>query len=311
MAYDKVIVFGPSGNVGAIAAQTANKKGAKVYLAMRDTSKTIPTLTPTAEQSGNYERIQADLTQPETVVAAVQKSGAQAAFVYLVHGSPDHMLSTFRALKHGGIKHVVFLSSFTVPKDDLSSVAPSDIISYMHAQAELSLRQTFAKEDLVTLRPGFFATNILREKPGIQAREAKLYGPQIEFDFITNEDMGEVAGNVLVDGQKEGQDVIYLIGPEVLSQKTSILTIAKVLGVHIDVTEIDADQYVRQTVQIGIPEPIAKYLANMMGENIAKGGKSDLIDAIQKEGAANVKKYTGRSGMKFEDWVSKNKELFD
>ena len=33
MAFEKVIVFGPTGNIGSIAAQTASKKGAKVYLA--------------------------------------------------------------------------------------------------------------------------------------------------------------------------------------------------------------------------------------------------------------------------------------
>ena len=38
----KVIVFGPTGNIGSVAAVTAQEKGAKVYLAMRDPKKTIP-----------------------------------------------------------------------------------------------------------------------------------------------------------------------------------------------------------------------------------------------------------------------------
>ncbi|KAM0712183.1 hypothetical protein Q7P37_011277 [Cladosporium fusiforme] len=312
MAYSKVIVFGPTGNVGSIAAQTANKKGAKVYLAMRDPSKSIPGLTSAAEQAGNYERIQADLLQPETVLAAVQKSGAEAAFLYLAHGSQDHMKGTFRALKDGGIKHVVFLSSFTVPREGLADVPPSDLISYLHAQAELNLRQTFAKEDLVTLRPGFFATNFLREMPGIKARKAGLYGPQVlEFDFITNEDMGEVAGNVLTDGQRGGEDVIYLLGPKMLNQETAMQIVAKVLGVEIETHEIDGDQYVQQLLGVGLPEVIAKYLAKIMGDSIAQGGKMlEKVDVTQEEGYENVRKYAGRPGMEFEEWVSKNKELF-
>lgn len=310
MAYDKVIVFGPTGNVGSIAAQTANKKGAKVYLAMRDPSKTIPGLTSAAEQAGNYERIQADLLQPETVVAAVQKSGAQAAFLYLAHGSPDHMQGTFRALKDGGVKFVVFLSSFTVPREKIDSVEPKDFISYLHAQAELNLRQNFAKENLVALRPGFFATNILREKPGIQQRKAGLYGSQLEFDFITNEDMGEVAGNVLTEGQRDGEDVIYLLGPQQLSQKKAIQTIAQVLGIEVETPEIDADQYVQQLIRVGLPEPIAKYLAKIMGEGIANGRTMDLKDVRPEEARENVNKYAGRPGMGFQEWVSKNKELF-
>jgi uncharacterized protein YbjT (DUF2867 family) len=45
MAFEKVIVFGPTGNIGSITSQTAGKKGAKVYLAMRDPKKTSPGLT--------------------------------------------------------------------------------------------------------------------------------------------------------------------------------------------------------------------------------------------------------------------------
>ena len=54
MAFERVIVFGPTGNIGSVAAQTASKKGATVYLAMRDPKKAIPGLTKEAEESGFF-----------------------------------------------------------------------------------------------------------------------------------------------------------------------------------------------------------------------------------------------------------------
>lgn len=73
---------------------------------MRDPTKTIPGLTKEAEQAGDFTRIQADMQKPDTVAEAVKKSGATRAFIYLAHGSSDHMKSTIEALKGAGIERV-------------------------------------------------------------------------------------------------------------------------------------------------------------------------------------------------------------
>ena len=310
MTFDKVIVFGPTGNIGSITAQTASKKGAKVYLAMRDPKKAIPGLTQEAEQAANYERLQADLTDAESIRAAVQKSGAQAAFLYLAFSSQDHMLSTFQALKDGGIQHVVFLSSFTVPRDGLEDVQAADMISFVHAQAELSLRKVFAKEQLVAIRPGSFATNALHNKSGIDARKVKILSSERVSDWITNEDMGEVSGTVLVEGQRDGQDVIYLFGPEMVTQKSAFQTIGKVLGEEIDVVDVDGEEALQEYLKGGMPEPIAKYLIGLIEKTGSNGGGMDLVPGRHEEGVANVKKYTGHQALGFEEWAGRNKSMF-
>lgn len=311
MAFDKVIVFGPTGNIGSITAQTASKKGANVFLAMRDPSKTIPGLSQEAEQSGKYERVQADLTDRDSILAAVKKTGAQAAFVYLAHGSPDHMLSTFQSLKEGGIKHVVFLSSFTVPKENLEGVPASDLISWLHAQAELSLRSVFSQDQLVAIRPGFFATNVLQNKPGILERKVHLLSPDSPGDCITNEDMGEVAGTVLTEGQREGQDVIYLFGPEIVPQSTAFKLVGKVLGEEIEVLKVSAEEAEAEKVRGGVPPPIAKYLTKVYEEMEGKDAEGWGVDPEKyKEGSSNVQKYTGHPGLSFETWAGRNKSMF-
>jgi len=309
MAFEKVIIFGPTGNIGSVAAQTASKKGANVYLAMRDPKKDIPGLTKEAEQSGKYERIQADLSDAASVRSAVEKSGAEAAFLYLVFGSPDNMLAAFQALKDGGIKHVVFLSSLTVPKENLESVQPADMISYAHSQAELSMRKVFAKEQLVAVRPGSFATNVLHHKKGITERKVKLLKYDFFADMITNEDMGEVSGTVLVEGQRDGEDYIYLFGPDILVEEKTFQILGKVLGEEIEVVKVDDEEGLQELLREGLPEPVAKYLVKITSEMHGKDGMG-LIGAKHQEGVENVKKYTGHSPVGFEEWAGRNKQMF-
>ena len=132
MASNTVIVFGPTGGVGSVVAIAAHENGAKVVLAMRDTSKSIPGLSSEHESSGSYERVQADLLNAESVSNAVRSTSAKSAFIYLAHGAPDHMRKTIEALKDGGIEFVVFLSSFTVD-GKLEDIPQTEIISWMHA----------------------------------------------------------------------------------------------------------------------------------------------------------------------------------
>ena len=54
---DPVIVFGPTGQVGSVAALTASTLGTTVWLAMRNTSKPIPSLSQLAEKEGRFQRV--------------------------------------------------------------------------------------------------------------------------------------------------------------------------------------------------------------------------------------------------------------
>ena len=105
--------LGPRGAVGSAAARTAEELGAKVVLAMRDPEKSIPGIDSEKEKQGSFERVQADLTKPDTVRDAVNTTGAKYAFIYLAHGAPNGMKSTIEALKSAGIHLVVFLEQFS------------------------------------------------------------------------------------------------------------------------------------------------------------------------------------------------------
>lgn len=300
-----VIVFGPTGSVASFVARTAQENEAKVFLAMRDTKKSIPGLSAEQEKQGGFERIQADLTDPASVSAAVKASGAKRAFTYLGHGTSDHMRGTLTALKSGGVEFVVFLSSFTVSGDPRDA-PPSEVIAFIHSQVELSLDEIFGPDNYVALRPGGFATNLLRYKKGIQSGEVKLFAPGFRFDCITPRDMGRVGGTILVKGPRNGQRKVYLYGPKIIPQGDAVVIIGKVLGKDVKVTSISAEEGVNQYVQSGVPKPLAEYMVQKSGNST-----NDLANRTSyDEGVENVKLYTGEPSMGFEEWVEANKGLF-
>ncbi|KAK4895216.1 hypothetical protein LTR49_028290 [Elasticomyces elasticus] len=302
-----VIVFGPTGNVGSHAARTAEKHGAKVYLAMRDTSKAIPGLTSDHENSGKFERVQADLNNADSVAAAIKSTGATRAFVYLAHGQPDHMMSTFSAMKSAGITFVVFLSSYTIAMagPEPADVQPSEIISYMHAQAELSLREIFGEESYVALRPGNFATNSVRYKSDIAAGEVEMLGASFPADGITPNDMGEVGGTILALGPKNGQHIVYLYGPEMLTQGATSQIVGRVLGKEVKLKSQTPEVALEQMTRMFGSKPLAEYMVRMSTRDY-EGAKFPY----HEEGVENIQLYTDRPATKFEDWVKANKELF-
>lgn len=300
MASPKVIVFGPTGNIASVASITAQSLGTQVFLAMRDPSKQIPGLTAEAEKAGNYSRVQADLTQPSTVSAAVKQSGATRAFIYAARGSPDHMRATITALKEAGVEYVVFLSSFTVT-DPAANVPQEELIGFMHAQVEVNLEQIYGKGKYCAIRPGGFATNSMQWKQGIASGELKMHGMAFKMDCITPGDMGRVSGKVLVEGTED--HAVYLYGPQNIPCKEVATRIAKVLGKDLQIGEQTDEEAVEEMTNYGYPPPIVKYMVKArVGEGLPR--------PFYQEGVENVRKYTGRSAMTLEEWVADNRQLF-
>jgi NAD(P)-dependent dehydrogenase (short-subunit alcohol dehydrogenase family) len=306
-----VIVFGPTGNIGSVAARTAESLGAKVWLAMRDTNKAIQGLNSEQERLGKYERIQADLSKPDTITEAVKKSGAKRAFTYLNHGSGDHMRAAIQALKDGGIEFLVFLSSFTIGfagDGDPSAVKPEELIPYVHAQVELVLLDIFGKDNFVAVRPGAFATNVLRFKAGIQQGKVSQFGGSFVMDCITPTDMGEVSGHILVNGSKNGQHEVYLYGPQTLSQGDAIKAAGKALGKNVEVTGQSKEEALEQMTKM-FGKQMADYFIRVYSGDPGSDPKRSFKD--YDVGVENVKRYTGHPSTKFEDWVAANKEMFN
>jgi uncharacterized protein YbjT (DUF2867 family) len=311
------IIFGPTGNVGSAAARAAQQHCAKVYLAMRNPEKRIPQLNFEQEQAAGFERIQADLTKPDTVRAAVTKTGAKHAFIYVVFGTADNMRSSIEALKSAGIEFVVLLSSSAVQSesiDDLKSIPQSNFVAYAHAQVEINLAEIFGYRGFVAVRPGYFASNSLQWKTMIKAGEVKILYPDVKFDWVSPEDIGTVCGALAAGGSQAAreQNAISLYGPELISLRNAVAIMGSVFGKNIKVTELDEQDGLDAMKVSGIPEPVAKHLVKVLRKRMGLEESDELsFDQAHDEARDNVFKYSGKMPMRFEQWTTENKHEFD
>ncbi|PNP43121.1 hypothetical protein TGAMA5MH_05054 [Trichoderma gamsii] len=321
MSNPSVIIFGATGSIGSIAARVANEQGAKVFLALRDVNKPIPGLSPDEERERGFERLQADLTDAESIKAAVVKSGAKRAFIYLMFGVTDGMRPVIEALKSAGIEFVVFLSSSSVTVestnkgDDLTTVPPSDFIAFSHAQVEINLQNTFGKGGYVAVRPSYFATNTLQWRSMVRTGEVKLVAPNVSFDYIASSDISRVCAGFLVRGPKSPDGspspaFVTLCGPQMLSQKDALAAIGKALGKELTLKGVDQEEEGIEVFKAnGIPENIARDLVRKLISR-SKGNDRLYADDLYAEAVANVEKYGGQPATGFAQWASENKEQF-
>jgi len=316
---NKVIVFGPTGGVGSAVARTAHEQGAKVALAMRDPQKPIPGLSNDQEREGRFERLQADLADPESIKAAVTKSGAKYAFIYLLWGAPDGMRRALEALKSAGIEFVVFLSSVGVTiagRGDPGSVPPTNVIAWAHAQVEMNLADVFGPEGYVAVRPAFFASNTLMQwKAMLRTGQVKLVCPDAVFDYISPSDIGRVCGRLLVgvrpalDGGR-GPNSITLAGPKLVSQRDAVATIGRAIGRDLKATEVDISEGLEMFKATGMPEPRAKQAVQILKDRLE--GRDDFFGGrAWEEAAADLEKYGGQPATGLAEWAEENKEQFN
>ncbi|KAH8776699.1 hypothetical protein F5883DRAFT_410644 [Diaporthe sp. PMI_573] len=306
--YNNVIIFGPTGAVGGSAALEASKRGAKVWLAMRNTSKAIGEIPEDVEKSGKFERVQADLTDPGSVAAAVKRSGAKAAYVYLVFGSQDHLRGSLQALKDAGVEYVVFLSSTSVePGKDLRSYAPEHFIGYSHAQVELALEE-IGFPYVTALRPASFASNhlnIILDKSAKPPKANIAYGDTL-VDNIVPHDIGAVGGAVLVERPSNGKEIIYLWGPDIITIKDSWAIIKRVTGRNdFDTTPLEPEEWLTRVSQ-HTPLPVAKEILRLNDE--MRNPEASLSKSEYQQAVANIKKFSGKEPTRFEAYIEAHKK---
>lgn len=300
--YDKVIIFGPTGDVGSATALEASKRGAKVWLAMRDTEKSIRGIDPEQEQQGLFTRVKADLADPASVKAAVEKSGAKAAYMYLVF-TPAGLKATIEAMKEAGIEYVVFLSSFTIGRKDARQVTMADdIIAFGHAQVEVAIEDSGMA--LTTLRPGFFASNSLRQNLDRSTNpwQATLLRNAARWDNISPLDMGRVAGTVLVNRPStSATEVIPLFGPQLLSQDEMWDAIQKAANREIRLIYLSPDEYKAYMVKKGMPPVVVELLVKQLQEIT---GDEKYPEGTHSEGVASIEKYSGYKPQSFSEYLA-------
>jgi uncharacterized protein YbjT (DUF2867 family) len=303
---ENVLVFGATGAVGCAAAIEAHRRGANVWLAMRDTNKTIKGLKEVDLASGRYNRVQADLSVPETVKRVAQQSKAVAAFVYTVFESEDNMRGTFDALKHAGCEHVVILSSYSVKDSPADERNMQYFIESIHAKAEIALIESGISS--TAIRPMYFNSNVLWYQDGIRQGKVQLVYPDATFDYLSPTDVGTTCGAVISERNLwgNGNQIIPLCGPELLTQRSAMGIVGRVFGREITIEELDEEAWYEKQLKI-FPRPVVDSITHGMREDY----EGHNMFPNYAEASANILKYTGRHPTRFQDWLEIHKAAFE
>lgn len=298
-----VVVFGATGSVASAAARTANDQGAKVLLASRNLDKPIPGLSITEQRQTGYQRVKADLTNPETVRSVVTNAQATKAFIYTVSGTTDHMRASLETMKAAGIEYVVNLSSFSV-QADLDDISQENHIAYDHARVEANLAEIFGDSGYTAIRPAFFASNIGWWMASASEGEVRMAYPEAEFDFIAPEDIGRVCGTLLAqEGKATGKkNPLFLVGPEQLSLGNAVKLLGRKVGQELAIIEASEEEGVQILVtKAGLPEATARSVVQF-SQDQSRGHR--FIDFIKcSEYVHNVQRITGVPPTRFQDWI--------
>ncbi|KAJ4264321.1 hypothetical protein NW762_005517 [Fusarium torreyae] len=300
----KAIIFGATGTVGRAAAMEAQSRGAQVILAMRNTKKPIQGLTPELEKELGFTRVQADLSNPQSVERAISESGATVAFSYILFEAEDGLRETYKAMKKAGIKHVVLLSSFCVTENggaEPSSKA-DEILAIVHGKAELALAESGVAYTVI--RPAYFSSNIqmLEDWDEVKTGQLGVSHPEATFDYLAPEDVGALAGARIVEPPPSRELVITLCGPELLSQRKAWKIVSEGLDMDITVNEITSEEHWKKLKARGFPEPMIKSAVQRLAD-LARDPTQMYEPEAYKEAVANFKKYTGREPTTFLSWV--------
>ena len=256
------VVLGASGHTGHIVANNLLARGQKVRVVGRNSAHLQP-LT-----SKGAETFIADVTDASALSKAFQ--GAEAAYVMI----PPNLASTdplgysnrvsdaiASAVQSAGTKNVVALSS--IGAEQASGVGP--VIGLHNLEQKLN---QISGANVLYLRAGYFMENTLPQANAIHQMGAVTtpLRPDLKLPMIATRDIGTVAADALLHPTIQGKQTRELQG----QRDITYTEVASIIGKSIrkpDLKYVQApdDQFRGALVQMGMSEPLAKLLVEMIG----------------------------------------------
>ncbi|GAA1159486.1 NAD(P)H-binding protein [Kribbella jejuensis] len=274
------LVIGARGAVGRHVVAGLQAAGTPVRASVRDLSK--------ADFGPGVDVVQADLTRPETLPAALD--GVDHVFLY---AEPSGAADFGKAALVAGVERVVLLSSGSV----LVPWATNNPIAVEHRMTEELLAGS--GPELVPIRPLVLANNARNWAWSIKSeRTVRLVHPESVSAPIHERDIAEVALAAL-SGAEPREVSALLTGAEPLMLREQVGLIAAAIGEPITVEEIDETR-AREMFDVGEPEVVEAILHFVRRGTEADGWyRTDTFERI-----------VGRPPLPFATWAADNVAAF-
>jgi uncharacterized protein YbjT (DUF2867 family) len=256
------VVLGASGHTGQVVASNLLARGQKVRVVGRNAAH-LQTLTAKGAES-----FIADVTDAGALTQAFHQADSAYVMIPPNPTSPDPLAYSSRvsdaiaaAVHKAGIKNVVALSS--IGADKSSGTGP--VLGLHHLEQKLN---QISGVNVLHLRAGYFMENTLPQANAI--RQMGAVGTPIRADLklsmIATPDIANAATDALLHPSVQGKQTRELLGQRDLTYTEVATIIGKQIGKpDLKYIQAPADQARIVLVQMGMSEPFAKLLLEMIG----------------------------------------------
>ncbi|MEJ3652160.1 NAD(P)H-binding protein [Actinomycetes bacterium KLBMP 9759] len=267
-----VLVTGGRGTVATGVARGLHAAGVAVRIASREPAS--------VRAPDGVEVVQAALDDPEALATALD--GVDRVFLYADHSGGGAFVA---AARNAGVEQVVLLSSSAV-------LDPGNIIGEHHRVVEDAIAAAGFATTL--LRPGGFADNTRQWLPGIEEGLVRMPYPDTGGATMDERDIADVAVTILLAGPGAGHDgaAPELTGPESLTRRQEVETIAAALGRSVTVEPMDEDE-ARREMSAFMPDRIVDALI----------GYWRAYDGRTQPPTDEVERITGRPARTLAQWA--------
>jgi uncharacterized protein YbjT (DUF2867 family) len=273
-----ILVTGATGSVGRLVVDELLAAGASVRALTVDPGR--------AKLPGEAEVVVGSLARPSTLPQALKGVSA----VYLAPMA--RTVGRFCELAaEAGIERVVALSGSSVG-DGHEGSSGHEYGAVEAAVREAGFAWTF-------LRPGVFMNNTLGWADMVRAGEVRSACGDATQTPIDLGDIAAVAARVLVSDGHIGVTHV-LSGPESISQRGQVETLASVLGREIRFHELTREEQRVQWVEAGIPETAVDWLLDGFEETVRHPQVPTGV----------VEELLGRPGTTYAEWAAARREVF-
>ncbi|WP_437515633.1 SDR family NAD(P)-dependent oxidoreductase [Sorangium sp. So ce1099] len=279
-----ILITGATGTIGREVVRQLVERGAPVRALTRDPAKA-------AALGREVDLVRGDFEEPASLRPALE--GVEALFMLSAPGPSiaAHDLAMVDAAQKSGVKRLVKLSAFGA---DL----PSRIGDW-HRAGEHAVRTSGLAWTL--LRPVGFASNVLQWAAAIRAGGVvPISTGDGRQGIIHPGDVAAVAVAALTSAHHDGS-TYTLTGPELLSARDQVASLARALGRSIETTDVPPDRLREQMLAAGAARELAETVFE--GVSFLREGKAAAL-------SDDVEAVLGRKPLRFEAWVRENLAAF-
>lgn len=265
-----ILVTGATGNVGKPLVRLLVERGASVRVLVRDERKL-------ADLKDRVDCVVGDLDQPDTITPAMH--GVES--VYMVTPGTEQVASVVEAAKRAGVQHLVKQSTIEANR----SLGPGK----WHRQQEKIIEESGIQWTF--LRPTMMMVNTIAWWAATIKSQGAVYFPggNGKVSPVDERDVALVACNVLTEPGHKGQ-IYELTGPEALTIRQMVQTIAGCLGKPIRYTEIPMLLGALWMLRFGLPLYVVRGLVETFGA-LRRNEYAYVSDAIERIGERPAKTF--------------------